>query len=139
MRFELIDQVLEQSDARLVAVKSVTAAEEYLGDHFPGFAVFPGVMMLETLTQAGRRLLAACSLLSEQDRPGPWVLGSARNVRYGNMVRPGQSLRVEVALRKADGPLDPAAGIELTGKGHVGEQVAIQGRLKLVKLTTESN
>ena len=57
MRFRLIDQVLEQTDTRIIAVKNVTSAEEYLGDHFPTFPVLPGVFMLEALVQAGRRLL----------------------------------------------------------------------------------
>src|SRR4051812_18814442 len=56
MRFELIDRVLERGPGRLVAMKNVTSAEEYLGDHFPGFPVLPGVMMLEALVQAGRLL-----------------------------------------------------------------------------------
>ena len=56
MRFDLIDRVLECETDRIVAAKNVTMAEEYLGDHFPGFAVLPGVFMLETMVQAARSL-----------------------------------------------------------------------------------
>jgi 3-hydroxyacyl-[acyl-carrier-protein] dehydratase len=52
MKFLLIDQVLDRTPTSIVAIKNVTAAEEYLGDHFPGFPVLPGVFMLEALTQA---------------------------------------------------------------------------------------
>ena len=41
----------------LVAVKNLSLAEEYLADHFPGFPVMPGVLMLEALTQAGAWLV----------------------------------------------------------------------------------
>ena len=58
MRFELIDAILEQSDDRIVAVKQVSLAEEYLADHFPSFPILPGVMMLETFVQAARIMLA---------------------------------------------------------------------------------
>src|SRR5690606_12782487 len=34
VRFDLIDNVVERSPDRIVAVKGVTSAEEYLGDHF---------------------------------------------------------------------------------------------------------
>ena len=81
MRFELIDAVLEQDADRIVAVKSVTNAEEYLGDHFPGFPVLPGVMMIETLVQAARKLLG------DATSPKPWVLAEVRNIRYGSKHR----------------------------------------------------
>lgn len=123
MRFELIDRVTEHTDDRLTAVKNVTAAEEYLGDHFPGFPVLPGVMMLEALVQAARKLVEA--------RCGgePLVISDVRNVKYGNMVRPGQALRVEVTLRGAD-----KDGYDFQGTGSVEDSVAVQGRFRLVPL-----
>ncbi|MFA9476922.1 3-hydroxyacyl-ACP dehydratase FabZ family protein [Phycisphaerales bacterium AB-hyl4] len=126
MRFELIDQVLERAPDRLTAIKNVTTAEEYLGDHFPGFPVLPGVMMLETLVQAAR-------LLADAEATSPcesaWVVREVRNVRYGQMVRPGQTLEVEVTLRSRDD-----AGCEFQGKGTVAGQVAVQGRFRLAPL-----
>ena len=141
MRFELIDRVLERHEDRLVAVKNVTNAEEYLADHFPGFAVLPGVMMLETMVQAARLLLAgsfderdtAGSQARPSDRCGrsePLVMTQVRNVRYGQMVRPGQSLVVEVVIRGRDG-----RGVELAGVGKVGDQVAVQGRFRMAPLS----
>lgn len=116
MRFELIDRVLEQDADRIVAVKALSAAEEYLQDHFPTFAVMPGVLMLESLMQAARRLLDATG-------EGPWVLAEVRSVRYGNMVRPGQVLRVTVERTKTDGSLHT-----FKGSGTVDGDVAVQGR-----------
>jgi len=112
---------LEQDADRVVACKNVTAAEEYLADHFPGFPVLPGVMMLETLVQAGRLLAGGTSR--------PLVLEQVRNLRYGNMVRPGQTLKVDVSVRKRDGD-----ALELQGVGHVGDDVAVQGRFRLAPL-----
>ena len=124
MKFYLIDRVLERTDDRIVAVKNLTAAEEYLDDHFPGFPVMPGVMMLETLVQAARRLIRE---VDGPASPGPLVVAQARNVRYAAMVRPGQSLKVEVTLRKRhnDGTLD------FQGVGTVDDDVAVQGRFSL--------
>lgn len=93
MHFCLVDAVLERSHDRIVTLKAVSAAEEYLRDHFDGFPVLPGVMMLEAMVQAGRLLV--------QDRAGAGVvLGQVRALRYGRFVQPGSSLRVEVALVK---------------------------------------
>jgi 3-hydroxyacyl-[acyl-carrier-protein] dehydratase len=116
MRFELIDRVIEQDADRIVAVKALSAAEEYLQDHFPTFAVMPGVLMLEALLQAARRLLWDAG-------GGPWVLAEVRSVRYGNMVRPGQTLRVTVERTKTDEGLHT-----FKGSGTVDGDVAVQGR-----------
>lgn len=129
MRFELIDRVLERTSDGLVAVKCVTTAEEYLADHFPGFPVLPGVIMLEVLTQAGRAFLAADPRGDGKSEPGPFVLSEARNVRYSSMIRPGQSLRVQVTLRKHD-----QDEWEFDGVGTVDDRTAVQGRIRLAPL-----
>ena len=94
MRFSLIDAIIEQSPDRIVAVKQVSLAEEYLADHFPSFPVLPGVMMIEAMVQAGLAMLA--------DRTGgkQLVLGEVKALKFGNMVRPGEALVVEVTLSK---------------------------------------
>jgi len=124
MRFTLIDKVLEQSNDRIVAIKNVTSAEEYLGDHFPGFPVLPGVMMLETLVQAARTLMRS---VDGPPTAGHLVIAEVRNLRYAAMVRPGQALKVEVTLRKRNDD-----GLEFQGLGSVGGEVAVQGRFRLV-------
>ena len=111
MHFDLVDRVLEQSADRIVTIKHVTSGEEYLQDHFPTFPVLPGVMMLEALVQAGRRLVGD----RYTDKKRPLVLGMVRALKYGRFVKPGASLRVEVTLHKAneDGTFD------LKGEGTV--------------------
>ncbi|MCH2143974.1 MAG: hypothetical protein MK082_02380 [Phycisphaerales bacterium] len=94
MKFTLVDQILECSPDRAVAVKNVTASEEYLADHFPSFPVLPGVFMLESMIQAAR------AVLEERGYPN-MMLGEVRALRYGTFVRPGESLRVEVDLLKS--------------------------------------
>lgn len=94
MHFDLVDAVMEQSDSTIVTLKAVTNAEEYLQDHFPGFPVLPGVFMIEAMVQAGRRLVAASTGDSR------YVLGEVRALKYGTFVRPGESMRVSVEVRK---------------------------------------
>ncbi len=102
MHFDLIDAVVERTPDRIVTLKHVTAAEEYLRDHFPGFPVLPGVMMLEALVQAARRLVEA------PDAPAPMVLGQVRALKYGRFVPPGSTLRITVSVhrREGDGSVD---------------------------------
>ncbi len=96
MRFTLIDRVVEISPGeRIVAVKAVSRAEEYLADHFPTFHVLPGVLMLEALVEAGRHLV----WVSRDFDRSMILLKAAKNVTYKSFVTPGKLLRVEVSCR----------------------------------------
>lgn len=97
MRFGLIDRILELTRGqRIVAVKAVSLAEEYLADHFPSFPVFPGVLMLEAMAEAGAWLVRD----AQNFALAVILLRSAKNVTYKSFVRPGNLLRVEVTCRR---------------------------------------
>lgn len=96
MHFSLVDRVIEVSPSRIVTLKQVSLAEEYLQDHFPTFPVLPGVMMLECMVQASRRLL----IESKGESKSRHVLGMVRALKYGRFVKPGATLRIEVELVK---------------------------------------
>jgi 3-hydroxyacyl-[acyl-carrier-protein] dehydratase len=113
MHFDLVDRILELSSARIVTLKQVSAAEEYLQDHFATFPVLPGVMMLEAMVQAARRLAEAQGLGPAET---PLVLGKVRALKYGQFVKPGAALRVEVTLGKAEGD-----SLDFRGEGRILE------------------
>lgn len=128
MRFDLLDEIVERSADRLVACKHVGEADDYLRDHFPSFAILPGVMMLETLVQAGRRLVADVRGVPKDAALPAMAVAEVRKVTYAAMVRPGQTLVAEVTLRKADA----AAGVfDFDGVGTVGGKEAVKGRFRL--------
>lgn len=127
MKFQLIDTILEATPDRIVGVKLVSLAEEYLGDHFPGYPVLPGVMMLEAMVQAARRMIG------DRAAGQTLVLGSVRALKYNAMVRPGESLRVEVTLARAndDGSFEcRGMGTVLRNQAGSGE-TAVSGRFTL--------
>jgi 3-hydroxyacyl-[acyl-carrier-protein] dehydratase len=125
MRFTLIDRVLElEPNVRIVAVKNLSLAEEYLADHFPGFPVMPGVLMLEAMVQAGAWLVR----VSEQFAHSMVVLKEARNIKYARFVEPGECLRVVVEQAEAS-----AHEVRLRGQAQVGEVTAASARLVLAR------
>src|SRR5215470_14312822 len=102
MRFHLIDRIVEVEPGRsLRVVKNLTLGEEYLADHFPTFPVMPGVLMLQTLAEAGSWLLR----LSEDFRHSVVVLREAKNVKYGHFMEPGRRMMVTAELVEDDGTL----------------------------------
>ena len=123
MKFNLIDKVESLADDRIVAVKYVTLAEEYLADHFPTFPVLPGVLMLEAITQAAGWLLHHRTKFAKSMA----ILKEAKNVKYGSFVAPGNFLRVEVDfLKQTD-----AGGATFKATGSVNETSALSARIEL--------
>src|ERR671938_133909 len=99
MRFNLVDRIVEVEPGRRIrAVKNLTLGEEYLADHFPTFPVMPGVLMLQTLVEAGARLLRG----TEDFRHSVITLREARNVKYGTFMEPGRQMVVTVELTESD-------------------------------------
>jgi 3-hydroxyacyl-[acyl-carrier-protein] dehydratase len=95
MRFALIDRIIEwEPGVRIVASKSLSMAEEYLGDHFPLFPVMPGVLMLQAMTEAGSWLVRG----TENFAHSMVTLREVTNVKYAQFVEPGQSLVVTAEI-----------------------------------------
>lgn len=123
MRFTLIDRILALQPGRsITARKNLSLAEEYLADHFPGFPVMPGVLMLEAMTQTGAWLVRA----TDDFAHSIVTLREARNVKYGNFVEPGQTLNVEVEWVKATDD-----EVHLKGQGDVDGVSTVSARLVL--------
>jgi 3-hydroxyacyl-[acyl-carrier-protein] dehydratase len=124
MRFNLVDRIVEVQPGRsLQAVKNLTLGEEYLADHFPTFPVMPGVLMLQTLVEAGAWLLR----VTDDFRHSVLVLREARNVKYGTFMEPGRQMKVAVELVERDG--DRAT---FKGKGEMEGQSTVSAKLTLV-------
>jgi len=62
MRWFWIDRFVEfESGSRARAVKNISLAEDHLHDHFPGYPVMPGTLMIEGMAQTSGILLGEMS------------------------------------------------------------------------------
>jgi len=123
MRFGLVDNIVELSRGeRIVAVKAVSLAEEYLADHFPTFPVLPGVLMLQALVES------ATWLVREALDFGPTIvlLREAKNVTYKSFVKPGNLLRLEVTCRRL-----ARDGSDFEGTGYCQQAEVVRARFSL--------
>jgi 3-hydroxyacyl-[acyl-carrier-protein] dehydratase len=95
--FLLVDRVIELAPPhRAVGIKQVTINEPFFQGHFPGYAVMPGVLIVEAMAQVG-----GVAVLSADDyRDKLALFAGIDNVRFKRQVRPGDTLRLEVELQQ---------------------------------------
>ncbi len=93
--FLLIDEIVEQSDDRIVCRKTFTGDEFWYAGHYPNFPITPGVLLCEAAMQAGAVLLSSRIEANEDSVP---VATRANNVQFKKMVRPGDTIELEVEL-----------------------------------------
>jgi 3-hydroxyacyl-[acyl-carrier-protein] dehydratase len=123
MRFNLLDRIVElKPGVSITAAKVLSPDEEYLKDHFPRFAVMPGVLMLECMYQASAWLIRQ----TEGFAHSAVVLKEARNVKYSDFVTPGKELLVTAEILKQDD-----STTTLKTQGTIEGNVAVAARLIL--------
>lgn len=92
----LVDEVVQREDERLVCRKTFRDDEFFVQGHYPGFPLVPGVILCECAMQAGAVLLSQLV----QDAEGVPVITRVKDVRFRRMVRPGDTIEIEVQLQE---------------------------------------
>ena len=125
MRWFWIDRFVEfVPGSRAKAVKNVTLAEEHLHDHFPGFPVMPGSLMLEGMAQTGGILLGQTSDFNEIV-----ILAKVPNVTFHSWACPGDTLTYTATLLD----VRPEGGV-VDCKAHVGERLVAEAEIVFAHL-----
>lgn len=118
--FLLIDKVIKVEENKIIAIKNVTANEQYFQGHFPAEPVMPGVLIIEALAQAG-----AVSLLSKDEFKGKIAyFAGINNAKFRRKVVPGDTLRLEIELIKVRGKAGVGYGI-----AYVEDKKVCEGEL----------
>lgn len=100
--FLLVDRVLElEPEKRIKAIKNVTVNEPFFNGHFPGKPVMPGVLIIESMAQAGGLLSLITRAMQGIDNSDKlFYLVKIENVRFSKMVVPGDQLELNVSLKR---------------------------------------
>src|SRR3972149_3980793 len=116
MRFVFVDRVLDLEPGRAIeTIKSVSASEDVFADHFPGFPILPGALVVEAFAQGARLLIAESHGFMRGGR-----LVRLTRAAFRRFVRPGDQLRVRCE-RRGEGWTVVAGG---TGGGGRGGRAA---------------
>jgi 3-hydroxyacyl-[acyl-carrier-protein] dehydratase len=93
--FLLLDEIVEQSETRIVCRKQFTGDEFWYRGHYPHFPITPGVLLCEAAMQAGAVLLSKHAASDPDAVP---VATRANNVQFKQMVLPWDTIEIEVEL-----------------------------------------
>lgn len=93
--FLLVDKVMEITEDTIIGVKNVTMNEPQFTGHFPGNPIFPGVLQIEAMAQCGG--VFALSKVEDPHLYSTYFM-KIDNVKFKNMVRPGDTLVFELKL-----------------------------------------
>jgi beta-hydroxyacyl-ACP dehydratase FabZ len=112
---------------RLVGLKNVTINEEVFLGHFPGRPIYPGVLMIEGMAQAGGILLL--NQYEEAERKGKLLYFTAiERARFRKPVVPGDQIRYELDVIRHRGPVGKMRGVAMVG-GEVACEAQISSMM----------
>jgi len=120
MRYLLIDRIRRlEVNRHITAVKCVALSEDIYTDHFVGFPVMPGAMLIESLAQAGTALLEVSSNLSKKA-----LLVMVDQAKFRTFVQPGDQLVITMDILSSDDSV-----VRMEGNIRVDGQLVMDARL----------
>jgi 3-hydroxyacyl-[acyl-carrier-protein] dehydratase len=98
MRFFFVDRVIAFDPGRTIEIlKNVSTSEDIFDDHFPGYPILPGALVVETFEQASQLLIGMSYEFARVGR-----LRGVTRAAFRHFVRPGDQLRVRCARTAGD-------------------------------------
>jgi len=126
--FLLVDRVTEIEEGKSIkAYKNVSISEPVFEGHFPGHPIYPGVMIIEGMAQAGGVLAFKSASEQEQEAAKDKVVYfmSIDKCKFRSPVRPGDRLEYRLEVIKHRGNI-----WVLAGKAYVDDNLVAEAELK---------
>ncbi|MCU0788374.1 MAG: 3-hydroxyacyl-ACP dehydratase FabZ [Verrucomicrobia bacterium] len=110
--FLLVDRIVELNGDHVVGdhvvgIKNVTINEPFFQGHFPGHPIMPGVLQLEAMAQ-----VAGMLMIQRTQKTGQIAFFmSADSVKWRKPVYPGDTLVIDITMKKSRGRIGRAQGV----------------------------
>ncbi|AEE16140.1 3-hydroxyacyl-ACP dehydratase FabZ [Treponema brennaborense] len=116
--FLFVDEIISADEKGSVAVRTFTDEDFFFKGHFPEYPVVPGVILIETMAQAGGAALSFQKVFAEGSL---FFLGTVDKVKFRSQVRPGDTVRMEITNLRVSPRM-----IKQAGKAYVGDTLAAE-------------
>ena len=125
--FLLVDRVTGLTKREsVIAYKNVSISEPVFQGHFPDHPIYPGVMILEGMAQAGGILAFESMEMTKEEAAQKVVyFMSIDKAKFRTPVRPGDKLEYHISVLKQKGAI-----WMLDGKAYVDGTLVAQAELK---------
>ena len=125
--FLLVDRVTDLTKSEsVIAYKNVSISEPVFQGHFPDHPIYPGVMILEGMAQAGGILaFESMDMTKEEAAQKVVYFMSIDKAKFRAPVRPGDKLEYQISVMKQKGAI-----WMLEGKAYVDGTLVSQAELK---------
>ena len=98
--FLFLDEIVSWSDGVLTCAKVFRSDEPFFAGHYPDFPLVPGVLLCEAAMQSGAALLTLIRENEPSTNPKVPVVAKMEEVRFKQMVRPGDAIRIETHIKE---------------------------------------
>lgn len=94
MRYLYIDKIKSiECNKQITAIKNVAMSEDFFRDHFAGYPVMPGALLIESAAQAATALIEVSAEFSVKA-----ILTIVDKAKFRKLVRPGDQLLINVKM-----------------------------------------
>jgi 3-hydroxyacyl-[acyl-carrier-protein] dehydratase len=102
--FLFVDEIIAVGDNTMTTRRRVRPDEDFFKGHYPGNPIMPGVLLCESVFQSGCAMVSRQMAATNEDlaRYTP-VLARISDVRFKNIVKPGDELIIDVKLKERIG------------------------------------
>lgn len=123
----LVDRITDMEKGKsIIGYKNISISEPAFQGHFPGHPIYPGVMILEGMAQAGGILaLKSNDLTTEELKNKVIYFMSIDKAKFRSPVKPGDKLEYRIEVKKLRGNI-----IVLDGKAFVDDAIVAEAELK---------